>query len=170
MSIGNDGNWVNADRDLDDSNYMSISEWCSWTIRVAAELLDKGASDQLDALRKNVQEMSHGKGGTNELLAEFNQSLIDEGKITEEEHEAAIEESEAGGVDAMIGFMASGETVLIDASPEEIRDPLNLKDAEHVEPTEKEAKEIRELLGLKDPKAVDCTAFEKGDEEDEEDV
>ena len=44
MAIGKDGNWVNADRSLDDSNYMSIAEWCAWTTRVAAELLDKGAS------------------------------------------------------------------------------------------------------------------------------
>jgi len=39
MAIGNDGNWVNADRPLDDANYMSIAEWCAWTTRVAAELL-----------------------------------------------------------------------------------------------------------------------------------
>ena len=51
MAIGTDGNWVNADRAIDDSNYMSISEWSAWITRVAAELLDKGGSGQLDILR-----------------------------------------------------------------------------------------------------------------------
>ena len=131
MSIGNDGNWVNANRGLDDSNYMSIAEWCAWTIRVAAELLDKGASDQLNALRKNVQIMSHGEGGTEKLLAEFNQSLVDKGEITEEEHEAAIEEIESDGVDAMIGFVASGEAIVTSVpKDEEIRDPLQTEQGE----------------------------------------
>ena len=51
MAIGTDGNWVNSERPLDDSNYMSIAEWCAWMTRVAAELLDKGASEQLDLMR-----------------------------------------------------------------------------------------------------------------------
>ena len=159
MSIGNDGNWVNANRELDDSNYMSIAEWCAWTIRVAAELLDKGASDQLNALRKNVQLMSYSEGGTKDLLASFNQSLVDKGKITEEEHEAALGEIESEGVDAMIGFAASGEAIVTSVpEDEEIRDPLShVEEGEYVEPTEEEVE-----------KALSRTI--PGGEDDEENV
>ena len=88
MAIGKDGNWVNADRSLDDSNYMSIAEWCAWTTRVAAELLDKGGSGQLDILRIKVQLLSR---ETEHLLTDFNEQLLKDGKITEEELAVALE-------------------------------------------------------------------------------
>ena len=107
MAIGKDGNWVNADRPLDDSNYMSIAEWCAWTTRVAAELLDKGASDQLDILRIKVQILSR---ETDQLLTDFNEQLLRDGKITEEELAAALEQNRNGeGTDEWNARSASGE-------------------------------------------------------------
>lgn len=107
MAIGTDGNWVNADRPLDESNYMSISEWCAWTTRVAAELLDKGGSQQLDILRINVQILS---GETEQLLTDFNQQLVDDEKITEAEFDTAFEHNQNGeGTDEWTARSASGE-------------------------------------------------------------
>ena len=107
MAIGKDGNWVNADRSLDDSNYMSISEWCAWTTRVAAELLDKGGSGQLDILRIKVQILSR---ETEHLLADFNEQLLKDGKITESELAVALEVNRNGeGTDEWNARSASGE-------------------------------------------------------------
>ena len=107
MAIGKDGNWVNADRPLDDANYMSIAEWCAWTTRVAAELLDKGASDQLDILRIKVQILSRETEG---LLTDFNEQLLRDGKITEAELAAALEQNRNGeGTDEWNARSASGE-------------------------------------------------------------
>ena len=107
MAIGKDGNWVNADRSLDDSNYMSIAEWCAWTTRVAAELLDKGGSGQLDILRIKVQLLSR---ETEHLLRDFNEQLLKDGKITEEELAVALEVNRNGeGTDEWNARSASGE-------------------------------------------------------------
>ena len=107
MAIGTDGNWVNSERPLDDSNYMSISEWCAWTTRVAAELLDKGGSGQLDRLRIKVQILSR---ETEQLMTDFNEQLLRDGKITEEELAAALEENRNGeGTDEWNARSASGE-------------------------------------------------------------
>ena len=115
MAIGKDGNWVNADRPLDESNYMSISEWCAWTTRVAAELLDKGGSDQLDMLRIKVQILSREADQLmtdfNEQLVESHQSLVADGKITEEELAGvSLEVNRNGeGTDEWNARSASGE-------------------------------------------------------------
>ena len=107
MAIGNDGNWVNADRPLDDSNYMSIAEWNAWTTRVAAELLDKGGSEQLNTLRIKVQLLSR---ETEQLMTDFNEQLVADGKITEEELAAALEQNRNGeGTDEWNARSASGE-------------------------------------------------------------
>ncbi|MDE0401499.1 MAG: hypothetical protein OXL96_27190 [Candidatus Poribacteria bacterium] len=107
MAIGNDGNWVNADRPLDDANYMSIAEWCAWTTRVAAELLDKGGSKQLDSLRIKVQILSR---ETAQLMTDFNEQLLADGKVTEEEHAVAMEVNRNGkGTDEWNARSASGE-------------------------------------------------------------
>ena len=107
MAIGKDGNWVNTDRPLDDANYMSIAEWCAWTTRVAAELLDKGGSGQLDILRIKVQILSR---ETEQLMTDFNEQLVADGKITEEELVVALAENQNGeGTDEWNARSASGE-------------------------------------------------------------
>lgn len=107
MAIGNDGNWVNIDRNLDDSNYMSIAEWNAWTTRVAAELLDKGGSEQLNTLRLKVQLLSQ---ETEQLMTDFNEQLLMDGKITEEELAAALEQNRnSEGTDEWNARSASGE-------------------------------------------------------------
>ncbi|MYC75410.1 hypothetical protein F4X10_06530 [Candidatus Poribacteria bacterium] len=107
MAIGNDGNWVNVERDLDDANYMSIAEWNAWTTRVAAELLDKGGSEQLNTLRIKVQILSR---ETQQLITDFNEQLLADGKITEEELATAHEENRNGeGTDKWNARSASGE-------------------------------------------------------------
>ena len=107
MAIGTGGNWVNADRHLDESNYMSISEWCAWTTRVAAELLDKGGSGQLDILRIKVQILSR---ETEQLMTDFNEQLVADGKITKAELAAALEQNRNGdGTDEWNARSASGE-------------------------------------------------------------
>ena len=107
MAIGKDGNWVNADRPLDDANYMSIAEWCAWMTRVAAELLDKGASEQLDLMRIAVQAISR---ETEQLMTDFNEQLVADGKITKEALAEVLEHNRNGeGTDAWNARSASGE-------------------------------------------------------------
>ena len=86
---------------------MSIAEWCAWTTRVAAELLDKGGSGQLDILRIKVQILSRETEG---LLTDFNEQLLRDGKITEEALAAALEVNRNGeGTDEWNARSASGE-------------------------------------------------------------